>query len=225
MAIRNVVTRGYGAGASIPFVVTRGYTIGAALDVSAVISGTLAFTEADVVAGAKQTIVTLTSDTWVAAGTPFNQIRQIVLNGVISAQSEVTGFNVEVRAKEPVTSVVRTSDTVVTITWTAAPDYNIALDETITVTVDDEALVLSANPVTATPIIGVVADTAIRTQHVLSFSSVSQSVLFSAVQKVTTFESVSNSIVIVGIVDPLGFLLQEDGGIILQEDGAEIVLE
>ena len=30
MAIRNVVTRGYGAGASIPFVVTRGYTIGEA---------------------------------------------------------------------------------------------------------------------------------------------------------------------------------------------------
>lgn len=28
MAIRNVVTRGYGAGATIPFVVTRGYTIG-----------------------------------------------------------------------------------------------------------------------------------------------------------------------------------------------------
>jgi hypothetical protein len=28
VAIRNVVTRGYGAGASIAFVVTRGYTIG-----------------------------------------------------------------------------------------------------------------------------------------------------------------------------------------------------
>ena len=28
MAIRNVVTRGYGSGATIPFVVTRGYTIG-----------------------------------------------------------------------------------------------------------------------------------------------------------------------------------------------------
>lgn len=30
MAIRNVVTRGYGAGATIGFVVTRGYSIGAA---------------------------------------------------------------------------------------------------------------------------------------------------------------------------------------------------
>lgn len=28
MAIRNIVTRGYGAGASIAFVVTRGYSIG-----------------------------------------------------------------------------------------------------------------------------------------------------------------------------------------------------
>ena len=31
MAIRNVVTRGYSAGATIPFVVTRGYTIGVAV--------------------------------------------------------------------------------------------------------------------------------------------------------------------------------------------------
>lgn len=35
MAIRNVVTRGVGAGASIPFVVTRGYSIGAAVSIDA----------------------------------------------------------------------------------------------------------------------------------------------------------------------------------------------
>ena len=32
MSIRNVVTRGYSAGATIPFVVTRGYTIGEAIE-------------------------------------------------------------------------------------------------------------------------------------------------------------------------------------------------
>jgi len=33
MAIRNVVTRGYGAGASIAFVTTRGYSVGEAVEV------------------------------------------------------------------------------------------------------------------------------------------------------------------------------------------------
>ena len=33
MAVRNVVTRGYGAGASIAFVVTRGYSVGEAVEV------------------------------------------------------------------------------------------------------------------------------------------------------------------------------------------------
>jgi len=34
MAIRNIVTRGYGAGATIAFVTTRGYSIGEAIVVN-----------------------------------------------------------------------------------------------------------------------------------------------------------------------------------------------
>ncbi len=71
----------------------------------------------------------------------------------------------------------------------------------------------------------ITADAAVRTHHTLSFSSVSQSMTFSAVQQRTTFTSVSVGIKVVGTVDPLGFLLKEDGGILLQENDLPIALE
>lgn len=222
MAIRNVVVRGYGPGASIAFVVTRGYIVGIP---TASIGGVTALTEPVVVADSHITTITLSNDTWVPSGSAFNQVRQIILNGVTSAQSEILGWNREVRDKESVTSVVRTSDTLVTITWSAAPDYDITGNEAITVTVPDEALITSTSPVVATPAIAVAADVAIQTQHILTFSSVSQSAKFSAVQQRTTFVSVSNTIEIVDIGDPLGFLLKEDGGILLQENDLPIALE
>ena len=224
MAIRNVVVRGYGPGASIAFVVTRGYTIDTGLPTASV-GGVTALTEPVVTADSHINTITLSNDTWVPSGSAFNQVRQIILNGVTSAQSEILGWNREVRAKEPVTSVVRTSNTLVTITWTAAPDYDITVNEVITVTVPDEALITSTLPVVATPAIAVTADVAIQTQHMLTFSSVSQSAKFSAVQQRTTFASVSNTIEIVDIADPLGFLLKEDGGILLQENDLPIALE
>ena len=45
MAIRNVVTRGYGVGATIPFVVTRGYSTG----VAPVITVSATFTTLEIV--------------------------------------------------------------------------------------------------------------------------------------------------------------------------------
>lgn len=225
MAIRNVVTRGYGSGATIPFVVTRGYTIGAGV-ASVVIGGVTAFTEPSLIAGSQVTTITLTNDIWVASGTAFDQVRQIVLNGFTSAQSEITGWNKEVRDKEVVASVVRTSSTVVTITWSAAPDYDITVDETITVTVPDEALVTSTTAIVATPTIGVTATAAELLAHVLKFSSVTNLITFTAAPRRTTFESVSNAtITIKDTPDALGFILKEDGGIILQENNLPIARE
>lgn len=223
MAIRNVVTRGYGAGASIPFVVTRGYSISLAISVA--ITGDTALTETDVRADGKQTIFTLLNDTWQAAGTAFNQVRQIILNGVTSAQTEATGWNKEVRDKESIVSVVRTSNTVVTITWTAASDYDVTVNEVITVTVPDEALNASVNPLIATPTIGVTADAPILLAHIVKFSSVSRLVRFSSTQRRVTFSSASRTIKIVDTPNPLGFILTEDDGIILQEDDLPIALE
>lgn len=114
---------------------------GFAASASAAITGTaLDALESDIVSGGRTIIITLTADTWVASGPTFNAQRQNIINGVTSAQSELTGWNNEVRDKEVVTSVVRTSDTVVTITLTASPAYKITADEIITVTVPATAL-------------------------------------------------------------------------------------
>ncbi len=176
---------------------------------SATVSGDLTLTEADVRAGGKTFVITLINDTWLAAGTPFNQIRQIILNGITSAQTEITGWNKEVRDKESITSVIRTSNTVVTIIWTAAPSYDVTINEVITVTVPDEALSTRITPLIATPTIGVTADAPI----------------LQAQQRRVTFSSVSRTIKIADTPNPLGFILTEDDGIILQEDDLPIALE
>lgn len=115
------------------------YTANAAL--SAAIYGTIiGAVPADIVAGGKTIIVTLTADTWVAAGATFNAQRQAIIDGLDSAQSETHGWNAEVRDKEVVGSVVRTSNTVVTITLSAAAAYAVLRGETITVTIPGAAL-------------------------------------------------------------------------------------
>ena len=117
---------------------------------TAALTGTITDTvdESDIVTGGKTLIITLTSDTW---ETFDDTIRQAIIDGCTSAQSEATGWNAEVRDKEAVGSAVRTSDTVCTITWSAAAAYDITAQETITVTVPASALVTSVDPVVATP--------------------------------------------------------------------------
>jgi hypothetical protein len=105
------------------------------------LSGTLAdlTVEQNIVDGGKVLVITLTNATWVAAGATFEAQRQNIIDGMDSAQSELTGWNNEVRDKEVVGAVVRTSDTVVTITLTASPAYDITVSEAITVTVPGTA--------------------------------------------------------------------------------------
>lgn len=138
--------------------------IGFALEVSGGISVTGTAiptqTEADVVAGGKTIILTLSGDTWVAAGTgPIGSTAdtQAIIDGLTSAQSETFGWNNEVRDKEVTTAVVRTSSTVATITLTASASYDITATETITATIPAAVLVTSATPVVATPTFTVTA--------------------------------------------------------------------
>jgi hypothetical protein len=123
---------------------------------TAALTGTFVPTgrSAGVVAGGKTVIVTLTGSTWVAAGATFDAQRQNIIDGMVSAQSEATGWNAEVKAKLPVTDVVRTSSTVVTVTMSAQAAYAITAVETVTVTVPGTAVVDATSPV-ATPTIGV----------------------------------------------------------------------
>lgn len=133
--------------------------VGTAASPSAAVSGTLSggVTETLVRDTGGTIIITLTADTWVAAGAAFDAQRQNIIDGLDAAASPANGWNNEVRDVIDVTTVVRTSDTVVTITVPATAAYDISTDEIITVTAPATALVTSASNVTATPTLSVTA--------------------------------------------------------------------
>lgn len=82
--------------------------------------------------------------------TPFADARAAIRNGLDSAQSEAAGWDAKVKGNIPVANVVRTSNTVCTITLQAQADYNITATETITATLPASALAGGA-PIVATP--------------------------------------------------------------------------
>ena len=110
---------------------------------SAALTGTItgSSTEVNIVSGGRTINLTLTGDTFVAAGATFDAQRQNIINGLTSAQSEATGWNAVVRATQGVAGVVRTSATIVTVTLDAFATYNITATETITATIPSTALV------------------------------------------------------------------------------------
>lgn len=108
---------------------------------SVTLSGTITTaTEADIVAGGRTIVLTLTSDTWITAGVLFDAQRSAIIMGLDSAQAEALGWDNTVKILQGVAGVVRTSNTVVTITLDARPTYSITANETITATVPASAL-------------------------------------------------------------------------------------
>ena len=99
----------------------------------------LEYVEADWVTGAVPIIITLTNGVWVD-GDDFDDARQDIIDGLDGSVAAGTGFDEKVRALLDVDDVVRTSDTVVTITTDPAPEYAITADETVTVTVPAEVV-------------------------------------------------------------------------------------
>lgn len=132
--------------------------------------------ESDIVAGSRTLILTVNKDTWVAAGAPFQNVRQDIIDGLTSAQSELTGWNNEVRDKMSVTEVVRTSDTVVTITFAAQAGYDITADETITVTVPASAVV-TGGPYVATPTFDIQVDPTVAVSGTATAAMVEEEVI------------------------------------------------
>ena len=125
---------------------------------TAAITGTITASvgEADIVAGGKTLIITLTDDNWIAAGAAsFDLQRDEIIAGCDSAQSEALGWDLVPKATQTLGPVVRTSDTVVTITWDAFATYDITANETITVTVPATATVSGVSPTIAAPTFGV----------------------------------------------------------------------
>lgn len=109
--------------------------------------------ESEIVAGGETVIITLFNDTWAAAGTgPIGSTAdtQALIDGFTAATTPANGWNNEVRNKEPTSIVVRTSNTVATLTFTtAASAYDISADETITVTIPAVVLVTSGDAIVA----------------------------------------------------------------------------
>jgi len=122
--------------------------------ISAAISGSA--TESQLVAGGQVFTITLSNDTFIAAGTgPIGSIAntQALIDGIVSAQAEANGWNAE-RSNIAVTDLVRTSDTVATLTLPALSNYVITADEVLTWTVP--AVVLTAvTEVIGAPTIGI----------------------------------------------------------------------
>jgi hypothetical protein len=103
----------------------------------------------------------------------FNNIRQAIINGLVSAQSETFGWNNEVKDKLEVISVERTSDTVVTITLSAQSSYNITSNETITVTIPASALTFGESIVaTPTMIVSALTGWSHKINNISTFSKV-----------------------------------------------------
>lgn len=109
---------------------------------SAALTGTAAtsMTEQRVRDGGYTIILTLTGDTFVAAGATFDAQRQAIINGIDSGQAEAAGWDAVVKAGLAVSTVVRTSNTVVTVTLSAFASYQITATETITATIPAAAL-------------------------------------------------------------------------------------
>lgn len=114
-------------------------------------TATASITEADIVTGGKTILLTLTNDTWVTAGATFDAQRQNIIDGLDSAQSETAGWDAEVKANLAVTTVVRTSATVVTVTLSAQSGYDITATETITATIPATALTSSGRAIVSSP--------------------------------------------------------------------------
>jgi len=137
----------------------RAYTVAISPFPQAALTGTItaSVNEADIVTGGKTAILTISEDRWIAAGAgSFDLQRDEIIAGHTSAQSEATGWNLVPKVLQSLGGVVRTSDTVVTVTWDAFPTYNITATETITVTVPSTSI-LSATTAVVVPTFAITA--------------------------------------------------------------------
>jgi len=95
--------------------------------------------ESAIVTGGQVLTITLTNGEWIRSGL-FDAQRAGIIAGIDSAQAEAAGWDAQKATILPVSAVVRTNDTVVTITTAAAAAYAITANETITVIIPASAI-------------------------------------------------------------------------------------
>lgn len=147
---------GWSMSAADNWALCAGALLPASAGVTAELTGTMLDTvdEDDITTGGKTVIITLTGDTFKAAGTgPIGSTAdtQALIDGFDAASSPTNGWNNEVRDKALTSEVVRTSSTIATWTVAAQSGYDISSQETITGTIPTDVLVTGAGALTATP--------------------------------------------------------------------------
>jgi|GEM_PF-4034582 len=91
--------------------------------------------EPDIVSGEKTIVITLSGAEWESdIGTDCDNTTALIA-GLDSDKAEAGGWDLKIKAVMDFNEIVRTSDTVVTITLDAYADYQITANETITITV------------------------------------------------------------------------------------------
>jgi hypothetical protein len=124
--------------------------------VSAAITGTMTATvdEDDITTGGKTIIITLTGDTFKAAGTgPIGSTAdtQALIDGFDAATNPGFGWNEEVRDKALTSEIVRTDDNTATWTVLAQSGFDIGAQQTVTGTIPTDVLVTGAGAITGVP--------------------------------------------------------------------------
>ena len=109
---------------------------------SATLGGTLvpSVSKSAVVAGGRTLTITLTDDVWDTTIGANNAKTTALINAIDSDGAEATGWDAVVKANLTFNEVVRTSDTLVTITLLAEATYDITSIETIRLTVPATAV-------------------------------------------------------------------------------------
>ena len=155
-----------------------GFTLADPSAASTALTGTAlsGLLEQGLVDGALTIIATLTNEVWAADDGTFAAQRANIRDGLVSAQSEANGWNA-LRSTIPVSAVVRTSDTVVTITLPALPSYDISANETITFTIPATSVV-GGQAIVATPTITVQAEAQTRMVTVFTTDPVPATAVF-----------------------------------------------
>ena len=107
--------------------------------VTAAITGTIiaSTNEQEVVDGGRTIIITLTGANWIGLLGDDNADTQALIDAFVAAFTPITGWNNIVQDELTHAAVTRTSDTVMTIVMPGFADYDIIVNELITLTIPD----------------------------------------------------------------------------------------
>jgi hypothetical protein len=164
MAIRHVVTRGYGNGTfsgTIAEVVARGY-IDTAARSATVTSGAGPYTEAQIADGVA-IFVTITNDQFVSTLGDNNSLTQATVDGFVSDRNDPLGWNLELIASGDFNNIGRYGfNNLFSLDFNAAAaaNYDTLGDETITITIPSAATLSDSGDIVIVLPVSIIADAA-----------------------------------------------------------------